>query len=625
MPRSARATTVQPFVLRRLEVQRVADLTPRMRRVTLTGEQLGAFTDADGEAQPAFASTGFDDDIRLFFPYPGETEPVLPATTAAAKARRARDGEERRPLGRTFTVRRYDPASQELDVDVAFHDAGLAGTWAYRAQPGDRIHIGGPRLSRALPGDVDWLLVAGDETALPAIAHLLDDAPAELRAQVFIEIADDIRRLPLRELSGVTVTWLSRHGAPAGTTTLLVDAVRRAEWWDGAVFAWVAGEQSAVRDLRRHLREDRHLDVDDIDSASYWHRQTVVTRADDAAVVDVEKTTEAFERFHDLARIVPPIAISVAAELGIGDLISRGVTTTGELTARTGSDARALGKLLRYLRTIDLLHENESGEYKLTETGEFLANEFVVDAVSSTGVTGRETLGIFGLAESIRTGRASYASVTGHDFAAVRAEQSYEDRWLTRIARFQAALAQPIAKSDLLAGVSHLVIHSGGAGAQARELTAVHPDLRVTICALPAQADWLRRDLPISIPDEYQRARVTVVEQSVFEPSPAADAVLVSRGFKALPDADAAFALRRAAENLADGGRVLLVEETFDLDEMDEHHGEADLLALTVHGSGMRTDDELAAVITAAGLTISDQRTVGWDITVHVLVRDPAA
>jgi hypothetical protein len=244
----------------------------------------------------------------------------------------------------------------------------------------------------------------------------------------------------------------------------------------------------------------------------------------------------------------------------------------------------------------------------------------MVDALHPAGVVGREMLGIHGLTESIRTGRASYASVTGQTYAEVRAEQDYEDRYLERLAKFQPALAEPIATSDILTGVEHLVLHSGGAGAQAREFVAAHPDLRVTICALPAQADWLRRDLPATIPDDQQRARVSVVEQSVFEPSPPADAVFVIRAFKALADADAAHALRRAAEKLLPGGRVLLIEETFDRDDLDERDGEADLLALTVHGSGLRTADELDAVIARAGLVRRATHTVGWGTTIHDLV-----
>ncbi|MFF5075423.1 SIP domain-containing protein [Actinoplanes sp. NPDC000266] len=609
MPKTSRRITVHPLTLREVEIVQVADLTPGMRRITLAGPQLAEFTSANGFAQPAFDSTGFDDDIRLVFPYPGQAEPVLPVQKETGLDL-PRDP---RPLSRIYTVRRWDPEAGELDIDVVRHGIGVGTTWAFRAQVGDRIHFFGPGSSRALPHDADWLLVAGDDTTIPAIARLLEELPEDTRAQVFIEIAGDEYRQKLRELPGVEVTWLVRDGG-------LVDAVRNCAWWDGRPFAWIAGEQATVRDIRRHLVEDRGMPKEDIDFAGYWRRGEVVALEDDAAVPDPEKTRTPFEKLHDLAELIAPIALRTSVELGVPELISRGVTGVADLAVKTGTDERALGKLLRYLHTLDVLTETEPNHYGLTTVGEVLTVEFVANSLHPAGVTGREMLGIHGLTESIRTGRASYASVTGQTFAEVRAEQDYEDRYLERLALFQATLAEPIARSGLLAGVRHMVLHSGGAGAQAREFVAAHPDLRVTICALPAQADWLRRDLPDTIPDEQQRARVGVAEQSVFEPSPAAEVVFVIRAFKNLPDADAAHALRRAAENLLPGGRVLLVEDLFDTDDLDEHDGEADLLGLTVHGSGLRTAAELDAVIARAGLTRHATHTVGWGTTVHELV-----
>ncbi|GAA1646270.1 siderophore-interacting protein [Actinoplanes couchii] len=610
MPKTSRRITVRPLTLREAEVARVVDLTPGMRRITLTGPQLREFTSANGFPQPAFASTGFDDDIRLVFRYPGQAEPVLPVQRANGLDL----PKDPRPLTRIYTVRRWDPETGELDVDFVRHGIGVGTTWAYRAEIGDRVHFAGPGSSRALPHDADWLLVAGDDTALPAIARLLDELPGDTRARVFIEITEDAHRQELRELPGVEVTWLVRDGSGA---TLLVDAVRNGGWWDGRPFAWVAGEQRTVRDIRRHLVEDRGVPKEDVDFIGYWRRGEVVALETDQAVPDPERTRTPFERLHDLAELIAPVAIRTAVELGVPELISRGVTGVDELAAKAGADERALGKLLRYLHTLDIVAPAGPGRYGLTPVGEVLTLDFMIDLLHPAGAAGREMLGIHGLTESVRTGRASYLATTGQTFTAVRAEQDYEDRYLERLAKFQAALAEPIARSELLAGVRHLVLHSGGAGAQAREFVAARPDLRVTICALPAQADWLRRDLPDTIPDEQQRARVEVVEQSVFEPGPPADAVFVIRAFKNLPDADAARALRRAAES---GGRVLLIEDTFDLDDLDEHDGEADLLALTVHGSGLRTEAELDAVITRAGLTRAARHTVGWGTTVHELI-----
>ena len=82
MPKTPRRLTVNPPTLRQVEVVRVTDLSPGMRRVTLAGAQLGEFVSANGYAQPAFDSSGFDDSIRLLFCSPGETEPVLPVQQA---------------------------------------------------------------------------------------------------------------------------------------------------------------------------------------------------------------------------------------------------------------------------------------------------------------------------------------------------------------------------------------------------------------------------------------------------------------------------------------------------------------------------------------------------------------
>ncbi len=257
MPKTSRRITVHPLTLREVEVVRVRDLTPGMRRITLAGAQLRAFTSANGFTQPAFGSTGFDDDIRLVFTYPGQDRPVLPV-----QQEKGLDlPKDPRPLSRFYTVRRWDPETGELDVDVVKHGIGIGTTWAYRARVGDRIHFFGPSSSRALPQDADWLLIAGDDTALPAVRPPSRRASRGTRAQVFIEVAEEGHRQSLRGLPGVEVTWLVRDGGE----TRLVDAVRNCAWWDGQPFAWLAGEQATVRDLRRHLVEDRAVPKGDVE------------------------------------------------------------------------------------------------------------------------------------------------------------------------------------------------------------------------------------------------------------------------------------------------------------------------------------------------------------------------
>jgi NADPH-dependent ferric siderophore reductase len=108
-------------------------------------------------------------------------------------------------------------------------------------------------------------VLAGDETALPAIARLLDAWPGTIGADVVIEVASPPAVQDLPSHAGVTVQWV--HGADAW-----VQAVRDLPWPDVPTFCWVAGESGAVRQVRRHLADDRHVPRDCLDATGYWRR-----------------------------------------------------------------------------------------------------------------------------------------------------------------------------------------------------------------------------------------------------------------------------------------------------------------------------------------------------------------
>jgi len=235
-------------LIRVVDVQRI---TPRFARVT--------FDAADhSSAEP-------DQQVKLYFPKPGQTEPVLPAPDGDFMGwYRAFTSipEHERPWMRSYTLRAQDP----VVVDFLLHDhAGPATRWASAAKPGDTLGMFGPSTDFARPvplsrsiAEADWLLLAGDETALPAIGSLAESLPVGARAVAYVE-ADEQR---LDSWGELTVHWVRRGE--------LVDAVRAAEFLPGNVFAWVAGEASAVRALRRHLVDDREVPKRAIDFAGYW-------------------------------------------------------------------------------------------------------------------------------------------------------------------------------------------------------------------------------------------------------------------------------------------------------------------------------------------------------------------
>jgi len=165
--------------------------------------------------------------------------------------------DDRRPTMRTYTVRRFDAEADELDIDFVLHgEHGVASAWAARTRPGDEAGVIGP--GGRTVADADWYLLAGDQTALPAISVLLESLPRTARGHAYIEIPDPGEKQRLTGPPRLDVTWLQADGhAPAGETPL-VRAVRHSEWPSGdRVFAWASGESAMVRTLRRHLTTDR--------------------------------------------------------------------------------------------------------------------------------------------------------------------------------------------------------------------------------------------------------------------------------------------------------------------------------------------------------------------------------
>lgn len=268
MPKLRRVTTTAVPVLRELTIAQVTDISPRMRRLTLTGPQLAARVVDDVEL-PAFDSPGFDDHVKVFTPALGESRPVLPRQRA--------DGldwttEGTRPIASDYTPRRVDLDALEVDLDFVRHGHGKAATWAESVHVGDPAWIAGPTVGQHLPHDVDWYAVAGDETALPAIGRLLAELGEGVRVEAVIEVADAAERQELASRADVSIRWLHRDGAEAGTGTALVDAVRDLAWHDGRVYAWMAGESSAARAVRTHWRTDRQVPRDCLDVSGYWRR-----------------------------------------------------------------------------------------------------------------------------------------------------------------------------------------------------------------------------------------------------------------------------------------------------------------------------------------------------------------
>jgi len=243
----------EPPRFRRVAVRRLEHLSPRMVRITFAGPDLEGLT----VEHPAAS-------VRLLLPSPGAQELVIPSWNGNEFL--LPDG--RRPTIRTFTPRRLDPEALELDLQIVSHGVGVASEWAESAEPCDPAAISGPGRGYAIDRDAPAFLLAGDETAIPAISQLLEALPAETPVQVHLEVAHPDARLALPDDPRATVEWCDLPpGAPPGDA--LVAAVRGTDLAPGTR-VWVAGEAAAVQRIRRHLFEDQGLPRAQVSVRGYW-------------------------------------------------------------------------------------------------------------------------------------------------------------------------------------------------------------------------------------------------------------------------------------------------------------------------------------------------------------------
>jgi NADPH-dependent ferric siderophore reductase len=250
------AGTPLPY-FREMRVARAVAVTRSMRRLTLAGSDLGRF-----------ATGGLH--VRLLFPKDRNSAPTWPVT--GEDGRPQWPGQQPRPDIRIYTIRRIDVERGEVDIDFVLHEgAQMPGArFAQEARVGDRVGMTGP--GGGTVGDADWYLLAGDDTALPAIGRILEQMPAGKHAVVRIEVAGAEDEQPLPSAAAVDLQWLHRGAAEPGTTSLLETAVRNVAWPSAGtrVFAWAGCEYTSFRAIRGFLRNTRGLSLDKHLVAAYW-------------------------------------------------------------------------------------------------------------------------------------------------------------------------------------------------------------------------------------------------------------------------------------------------------------------------------------------------------------------
>lgn len=246
------------FLATTISVQR---LTPSMIRVVLKldgGERL--------------ISTGHPDEwVRLALQPDPETPVTLPVLMANGKWQMPEGFDY--PPNRPYTIRRWDPATCEMVIDIVAHEVGVAASWAMNAKVGDVVGICNPEGRFWIPKGSRWLLMLTDITGLPAVGRVLEELPEGFRAIVHVEVPSDEDRQAIDTAANASIVWHVCHGLKPdrpGYTELSRIAGTITELPEGPGYIYIAGEAKAVSDSRKHFRDVLGFDKNRIDAIGYW-------------------------------------------------------------------------------------------------------------------------------------------------------------------------------------------------------------------------------------------------------------------------------------------------------------------------------------------------------------------
>ncbi|MCF2706136.1 siderophore-interacting protein [Arcanobacterium haemolyticum] len=292
-------TPVEYYRFFRARVQAIADITPSFRRFTFTGPELADFGDP-----------GFDQRIKVVFAELDRLH-LMPQGEDWYTTWRELPEEERLPF-RTYTTRSVRAEKCEVDIDMVVHDVnGPASAWIHRAQIGDDVLILGPTqaacgvnygMDFVPPAHVGHLLLVGDETAAPAIARILEEYDREVPTTAILELPVSADRAYLPDRPGCeyiigtrencrrheflvaqtreTIELLSAPGITDCVADIDIDndilwevprtARGGAALSSAALYAWLAGEASAVRAIRRYLVQEHGVNRKAVAFMGYW-------------------------------------------------------------------------------------------------------------------------------------------------------------------------------------------------------------------------------------------------------------------------------------------------------------------------------------------------------------------
>jgi O-methyltransferase domain/Dimerisation domain len=299
-------------------------------------------------------------------------------------------------------------------------------------------------------------------------------------------------------------------------------------------------------------------------------------------------------------------ALSVAARLGIPDLVRDRPKDADELASATGAHAPTLYRLLRALTGLGVFAQDEQARFGLTLLGRTLC--------SGPGTT-RERAAFVGepwvwsawgnLCHSVLTGESAFRQTHGISLFEYL-EQSPEARssFHHNLSKQSELQIPSILAAYDFSGFERLIDIGGGHGVLLTAILAANPSLTGVLFDLPEVAV----DAAAVASASGVAGRFEVVDGSFFDSvAPGGDCYLLKLVIHDWDDERAVQILRNVRAAIGDDGKLLLIEFVMPAGDAFHHAKFMDLSILVLTESGReRTEAEYRDLLAAGGFTLAE-------------------
>ena len=300
-------------------------------------------------------------------------------------------------------------------------------------------------------------------------------------------------------------------------------------------------------------------------------------------------------------------SISVAASLGVADVLASGARPVKEIADAIGADEPTLYRLLRALAAAGLFREEADRAFSLTELGTTLRKDIAGSIRDQAILFGRPyMLASWGNVEhSIRTGQNAFTAQHGEDIWSWRAREPAEASVFNRgMASMSAPVGPALATALNPSGISTIADIGGGSGTLLAAVLAAHPSLRGIVFDQPAVVAEARPVLEAAGVID----RAALIGGSFFEQVPVADVYVMKSIIHDWADEESIAILRTILSAAPATARLLLVERILGGPNEDLAGKLSDLHMLVMPGGQERTQDEWRDLLHRAGWSLVGAR-----------------